>query len=289
MPVTSLGMRVLVTGATGFLGVTLMERVPDFMTPIGASHSRAADLRWDITDPVSVSSTISSVRPDAIIHCAAMSLIGACTRDPEQAFAINADGAGYVATAAATARARLIALSTDNVFDGTKGGYVEQDYRSPINAYGRSKAAGEDLVFAAHPTALIVRTSAMIGRNRSDRYPFSSFVLDHDPGEPLELFADEIRSFVPVTTMADALWELVPTDIEGMLHIAASESASRSEFGRALLEAAGRSDIEILESSSPPGRANDLSLNVDLATGLLTTRLPTIDETIEEVLADRAG
>ncbi|NNL47110.1 MAG: SDR family oxidoreductase [Acidimicrobiia bacterium] len=282
-------MRVLLTGATGFLGVTLMERVPETITAIGASHSREADLRWDITDPVSVTSTISSVRPDAIVHCAAMSLIGACTRDPEQAFAINADGAGYVATAAAAAGARLIALSTDNVFDGTKGMYVEDDERSPINAYGRSKAAGEDLIRAAHPAALIVRTSAMIGRNRSDRYPFSSYVLDHDPAEPLELFADEIRSFVPVTTMADAVWELVPTDIDGVLHVAASESTSRSEFGRALLAAAGKSNIEILESSSPPGRANDLSLNVDRASRLLTTRLPTIAETIAEVMADRAG
>ncbi|NND12754.1 MAG: sugar nucleotide-binding protein, partial [Acidimicrobiia bacterium] len=125
--------------------------------------------------------------------------------------------------------------------------------------------------------------------NRSDRYPFSSYVLDHDPAESLELFADEIRSFVPVTTMADAVWELVPTDNDGLLHIAASESASRSEFGRALLAAAGKSNIEILESSSPPGRANDLSLNVDRASRLLTTRLPTIAETIAEVLADRAG
>ena len=280
-------MRALVTGASGYLGTTLLERVPEGTEAVGAGHSRQSDFRWDVTDPDSVRSEIERVAPEVVIHTAAMSMLGACTREPELAFSINADGAGNVAAAARTIGARLVALSTDYVFDGTKGSYSEDDPVAPVNAYGRSKSAGEDLTFAHHPQALIVRTSAMVGADRSDRLPFSSFLLDR--GEvSLDLYYDERRSFVPVTTMADAVWALAASDHSGLLHVAGAEASTRVEFARALFGAAEVTGIEITESPSPPGRAKDLSLDVSKASELLPFTLPTLADTVAETIADRA-
>lgn len=282
-------MRVLVTGASGFLGAALLERTPPDVDATGASHRRPADVKLDITSPDSISDALDEVRPDAVIHGAAMARLGECTRDPEQAYAVNADGAGYLASICAQRGIRLVALSTDYVFDGRRGGYREDDEVSPINAYGRSKAAGERLVLSAHPAALVVRTSAMVGRARGGGFPFSSFVLDHRGPEAIELFADEVRSFVPVTVMADALWELVASAHRGILHVAGTEGSSRPDFGRALLAAAGRDDVEIVESPTPPGRAHDLSLDVSRAQQVLQTPLPDLATTVGLVIEDRTG
>ena len=141
---------------------------------------------------------------------------------------------------------------------------------------------------SAHPDALIVRTSMMAGRDRADRFPFSSYVIDRATnGEALDLFVDEIRSFVPVTTMADAIWELAETQPSGTLHVAASEAASRVRFAKSLFDAMGMVDVNIIESPSPPGRANDLSLDVTQAQAALRTALPDLEATITEVIADR--
>lgn len=282
-------MRALVTGASGYLGMTLLERVPDGIEAIGASYRRSSDHHCDITDPAAVDALMTAVKPDVVIHCAAISLVGQCTRNPEQAFAVNADGAGYVAQAAAHIDARLIAISTDYVFDGEAGNYSEVDEPNPINAYGRSKVAGEQAVTSVHPEALIVRTTMMAGRDRADRFPFSSYVIDRaERGETLDLYIEEIRSFVPVTTMADATWELTGSETTGILHVAATQGASRVEFAEALLDRMGI-QAAIVESASPPGRAHDLSLDVTKAQSELKTPLPDLDATITEVIADRAS
>ena len=152
--------------------------------------------------------------------------------------ATTLDGALAVAEAAAAVEARLMHLSTDVVFDGEKSGaYCEEDEPRPITDYGRAKADAERAVRAAHPGALIVRTSLLYGAPRPSRQ--EQTVIDAARGNSEAVFfTDELRCPTHVGDLAAALLELVDHDRAGVLHVAGADILDRHEF--ACLQAAAR-------------------------------------------------
>lgn len=279
-------MQVLITGATGYLGTAMLEAVPDGVEAIPVGFSRS-ERSVDITDSTALEAALADHLPDVIVHLAAVSEVAKAVADPSVASAVNAAGAGVVAAAAAARGIRLVALSSDVVFDGATGPYSEQSTPNPINDYGRSKLAGEEAVRSAHPQALVVRTSVLVGRDRAQRHPFSAFVLEQAAaGTEIVLYENERRNFYPVTHAATAVWECVGTDASGLLHIGAVESASRFEFGRQLIAAAGFDPALAVAAIGPADRPSDLTLDVGLARGVLGTPMPTMSEVIAEVIAD---
>jgi dTDP-4-dehydrorhamnose reductase len=152
-------MKVLITGAKGMLGRTLMEELKGFeLIP--------TDLEVDITDLGQVASAFALHRPDCVIHCAAMTAVDKCETEKALAFRINAIGSENVAQACATHHARLIAISTDYVFDG----YGSKPYSEADPAtggrtiYGQSKFAGEEAVRACAPNHIIARVAWLYGK-----------------------------------------------------------------------------------------------------------------------------
>jgi dTDP-4-dehydrorhamnose reductase len=149
-------MRIAVTGRTGQLVTALAECGRDAgfeIIPVGRPE---LDLAW----PANAASALAAVRPDIIVSAAAYTAVDKAESDRIAAFAVNADGAGAIAEAAARLRVPLLHLSTDYVFDGAKPEpYVETDPPAPINVYGASKLAGEERVAEATADHLILRTS----------------------------------------------------------------------------------------------------------------------------------
>jgi dTDP-4-dehydrorhamnose reductase len=264
----------------------MRETVPADVEVVALGCTRGG-LRLDITDPLAVENAVHQHRPDVIVHLAAVSVTASATADPTLAENVNAAGSRSVASAAARSGIRLVALSSDVVFDGTRAPYREDAHPNPINEYGASKLAGELAIASAHPGALILRTSVLVGRNRADRYPFSMYVLQRArDGEHVELFENERRNFYPVTHAASAVWECARSDITGILHIAATESSSRFAFGRRLLRAAGLDEDLATPATGPSDRPSDLTLSVDRAAALLATPMPTPEEVIDEMRRD---
>ena len=180
-------VRLHVTGASGFLGREVMRLAP------GASTRRA-----DIRDAAAVTALLTGARPDVVLHTA-------YRQNGPDAWEVNVSGSENVARAAAAVGARLIHLSTDVVFDGHKGSsYLERDEPSPCSDYGRSKAEAERRVAGAHPDALIVRTSLIVGGPGHE--PSKHEIGAHD--QDATFFEDELRSPVQVTDLAHALLEL---------------------------------------------------------------------------------
>ena len=172
--------------------------------------------------------------------------------------------------AAAARDVRLIHVSSDVVFDGTRGRYVEEDAPAPVNSYGRSKAGAERRVRELHPRATIVRTSLIDGG------------VEPGPQERLaregtRFFVDEIRSPVHVADLADALLELIPLDVPGPLHVAGADDVSRYDFALLL----GAQGIEAAHTT--PDRCPNVSLDSSRAQALLKTRLRGVYETLENV------
>ena len=199
------------------------------------------------------------LRPDVVIHTA-------YRQDEDD---VNTVGSANVARAAAAVGARLVHLSTDVVFDGRKGSpYVEGDPLSPVTGYGRAKAEAERRVAAAHPGALLVRTSLLYGGAEPSKHELAA------RGAARTFFTNEIRSPVQVTDLAQALLELAELDVAGPLHVAGADDVSRAEFAELIAGAPVRT------SRAPESRPLDCSLDSSRARALLRTRLRGVREVL---------
>jgi dTDP-4-dehydrorhamnose reductase len=232
----------------------------------------------DVRDAVAVGALVEDVRPTVILHTAASN-----PGQDADYVTTNAEGTGHVASAASTFGARLIHISTDVLFDGERGNYVEEDPPSPITPYGHSKALAEEAVRRTGAEAVIVRTSLICGwRPRIGRHT-RWIVDDLEAGKPVRLFTDELRCPIWVESLAVAVVELAGAgcDYTGVLHVAGAQTLSRYEFGVRLLGFQGFDPGPIIPISSRESglrRPLDCTLNCSRARMLLRSPLPGVDE-----------
>lgn len=225
---------LLVTGGSGLLGSAILRHVAAHGGWEVAAPSHGA---MDVCDPAAVAAAIGRYRPAAVAHCA-------YAREDR---AVNVDGAENVARAAARAGARLVHMSTDVVFAGRPAPYTEDDVPDPVHDYGRAKADAERAVMAAHPRAVMVRTSLMYGA--PDSAPVR-MVLDAAAGRTdTAFFADEFRSVAHVDDMAAAVVALAGMDVSGPLHVAGPEPVSRLDFALAVCRAHGLPETAVRGST----------------------------------------
>lgn len=233
-------MRILVIGRSGQLATALARCAADRMDVELATLGRS---QLDLAQPESVAAQISAFRPDIVVNAAAYTAVDQAEKEPERAFAINRDGAAAAARAAADAGAAFIHVSTDYVFDGRKAdAYCEQDDTNPLNVYGRSKRDGELAVIAAHPTALVLRTSwvySPFGGN------FLKTMLKLGAERPrLRVVDDQTGNPTSALDLAEAILRIAPgltATPGGIYHLTGSGSTTWHGFATAIFaEAAAR-------------------------------------------------
>jgi dTDP-4-dehydrorhamnose reductase len=265
-------MRFYVTGSEGQLGAALGRAIP-------RGSFVGTDLpELDIRDGEAVRSAIAAARPDVVIHCAAMTDVDGCAKDPALARAINADGTANVAIGAAAARAGLVYVSTNEVFDGTLGRpYVETDLLNPVNAYGRSKLEGETAAARHHGSPWIVRTAWAYGAGGRNFVHRIREIADAKGA--LRVVADEVSSPTWTDDLAAAILCLVERAPASVYHVAGVGSCSRFELAKAVLELTGRGHVPVTPITSaewprpsrPPLRT---ALDVGKAAALGVPMLP---------------
>lgn len=217
----------------------------------------------DVGDRDDVSELVERLKPTAVIHAAA---VNPGQGDETEMMRINAEGSRNVAEAARSVGARLVADSTDIVHDGRAGAYGDEVPLTPINAYGRSKAAGEQAILDVDSSAVVVRTSLMYGLDEMDRVT-ASFAERLSRGEELSLFSDVLCNPVQVDTLADVLVRLIDTDYSDLLNVAGRQALTREEFGRMML-AYWDVDDELIR----PMRASDVSDSIPIDVRLVSSR-----------------
>ena len=228
---------LLVTGGSGYLGHALLHSaeppvVATHLTSPGAPVPGAEWLRLDVRDAAAVERTFAELRPAAVIHTA-------YRQEEPEAWATNTFGAANVARAAVRAGARLVHVSTDLVFDGAAARpYTEEDEPIPATPYGQTKLEGEREVRAAHPDALVVRTSLMVGGGEPGRQERVALAAARGESD-IAFFEDERRSPVLVDDLAAALVELAGRRERGLLHVAGPEAVSRYELACLIAAAHG--------------------------------------------------
>ncbi len=279
-------MKLLVTGASGYLGRCLCRRAATrHRVFAGFFHHRDAvtegePVELDLLRPRAAAAAIRDLAPDAIIHAAAVSR-GGLEGEME---AVNVEGSRTVAATASMIGARLVHLSTDVVHDGSRAPYRDDAPPSPIGLYARTKAAAEAAVIAAAPAVAVVRTSLIYGFDAID-HGTASFADRLAAGEPVRLFADAVRQPVWVETLAEALLRLLGVDFAGFLNVAGSQVLSRDEFGRRMLDwwdVPGREHAETVRVEDLGlDVPKDLRLRLDRARQVLGMELPGVDEVLE--------
>jgi dTDP-4-dehydrorhamnose reductase len=217
-------MKVLITGAGGMLGQDV-ARVAE-----GMSHQVVAvthdDL--DVTDPAKVERLITRERPAAVINCAAWTNVDGAEESEQEASLVNAQGAGFVADAAAKVDAKLIYPSTDYVFNGTTGPYGESDDTDPINAYGATKLGGERATALVNRRSFIVRTSWLFGPHGGN---FVETMLRlGQGGGPVVVVHDQVGCPTYTGHLAVGLLRLAESSAYGIHHMAGEGSCSWYEF-----------------------------------------------------------
>lgn len=224
--------RILLTGANGQLGTDVVAAAAELdLHAFGRTE-------LDVTDSTQVLDVIGQVQPDVIIHAAAYTAVDDCESAEELAFAVNGEGTAHLASAAARFATRLIYVSTDYVFDGTKTEpYVESDRPNPASVYGASKLAGERAVGELGSAGLIVRTSWVCGANGSNMV---KTILRAAEAHPVLTFVDDqIGKPTFTSDLADVLLMLAERSDSGIMHVTNEGVVSWYEFCREVLQAAG--------------------------------------------------
>ena len=207
-------MRILITGADGQLGLELQEALKgDTLIP----------LVWPAFDLLKpdVEEQIAAAAPDVIIHAAAYTNVDKAEQEPDMAMAVNGDGTARVARAADKVGARLIYISTDYVFDGTKGRpYEESDATNPLGAYGRSKREGEQRALAGCADTLVVRTAWLYSAHGANFVKTIMRVAREQ--RELRVVNDQYGCPTHAGELARALSRIVQLPLKGIVHAAGS-------------------------------------------------------------------
>ena len=226
-------MKIAVIGANGQLG-------SDLVAAFSANGDAVCSLTHsdvEISDLASVSHALGDIRPQVIVNTAAMHHVENCEREPEKAFAVNALGARNLAIVARDLGAVLMHVSTDYVFDGSKGSpYSEEDNPRPLNAYGITKLAGEQFVRATMARHFVVRTSGLYGKSPCRAKGGLNFIelmlkLAKERGE-VRVVDSEVVTPTSTAELAQQLVELSRSDSYGLYHATAEGCCSWHEFAQ---------------------------------------------------------
>jgi dTDP-4-dehydrorhamnose reductase len=228
-------MRLLVTGGAGMLG----QAVATAATRLGHDLVALSRAELDVTDADHVRRVIAAAEPRAVINCAAWTDVDGAETAEAAATAVNGEGAGNVARAAAETGARVVHISTDYVFDGTKTApWVESDPVGPIGAYGRSKLAGEREVAAAGGEHAIVRSAWLFGAG--GRNFVDTMLALGEEREEVSVVTDQVGSPTWTGHLADALVELAERRADvGIFHMAGAGACSWYDLTVEVFDRAG--------------------------------------------------
>ena len=295
--------KLLVTGYGGFVaGSVVWQALHDRSWDVYAlslietpeERERFHCLQFDLCDEAKLKSVFGAIRPDAVIHTAALADIDYCQNNQDAAEKINVGVTRALAQLCADADAKLIVCSTDSIFDGVKGMYTEDDQPNGLNFYADTKIRAEKIVRDTVPRGVVTRLSLVMGLPvLGAGNSFLAKMFDSlKKGEQVKFPANEIRTPMDVITIGRAFLEIAANDFTGTLHLAGSTRINRYEMACQIAEKLGLSrDLVVsTDSNAIPGRAprpNDASLDNSKAKRVLTTPMQTLMSGLDLVLKSK--
>jgi len=230
-------MKVLVIGGSGLLGRKLRDILLEHTYDVNTTHypdyptEMEKNYHLDITMKKDVDDVIKKIKPDVIVHTAALTNVDECEKNKDVAENINALGTRNIAETAKKIDAKVMYVSTDYVFDGTKGLYKEEDQVHPLNYYGFTKLKGEEAVKTILDDWIIVRTSVIYGSNNNKN--FARWILDNlQRQKRISIVNDQYVSPTLNTDLSEQIVALLNSDAQGVFHTAGGERINRYAFSQ---------------------------------------------------------
>jgi len=243
--------KLLVTGASGFLGWNLCKYARDFYEVKGLYHRNQVSiknvtmLQSDLTDITSLRSMFDLITPDAVIHTAAASDPNYCQQHKNETELLNIEVSFLLAQFCRERTIPFVFTSTDLVFDGTRAPYDEQSPVCPVNIYGKQKAVAEKRITEIYAGAVICRMPLMFGDTPPNCKRFLQLWIEQiKAGKKLNLFTDEFRTPVSALDASKGLL-MACENLHGIIHLGGHERISRYDFGRLLVQQLNFSDDTI--------------------------------------------
>jgi len=294
-------MRVAVTGANGLLGGDAVARLAGRHQVLGVGRgpcrlARAPEA-WadaDLGDGRSVERALLDFRAEAVLHAGAATDVDACERDPEGAWRANVGGTEQVARACRGLGARLVAVSTDYVFDGAAGPYGEDDVPNPRGVYARTKRCGEEAALLLAPDCAVARVAVVYSGRPGAKPTFATQIVEKlTRGEPVRAFHDQwVSPTLAASAAAMCLELLLETSFRGVLHAAGATVLDRVDFAHRVARRFGlRGEIvpvRTADAGLPAPRPLRGGLRVDRAAALLREKPLPVDEAIDRFHAEWA-
>ena len=298
-------MKVAVTGGNGLLGgdavallagghdVLALGRGPCRLPPGGHAWAEA-----DLGDGRSAFEALRAFGAKAVLHAGAMTDVDGCERDPERAWAVNVGGSEQVARACRALGARLVAISTDYVFDGEAGPYREEDLPNPRGVYARTKRAGEEAALLLAPDCAVARVAVVYSGRPGAKATFATQIVEKlSRGEPVKAFSDQLVSPTLARNGAEmALELLLETGYQGVLHASGATVLDRVEFARKVARRFGLRGqivpVRTAEVKLPAPRPLRGGLRVERASRILRTQPLAIEAQLDRFFEEwsrRAG
>jgi dTDP-4-dehydrorhamnose reductase len=228
-------MKILITGANGFLGYYLTRQLLEkehevIATGRGISHmpfhrqKGSLYAAMDFTDPSAVQNVFEKYQPDIIVHAGAMSKVDECEQNHELAYLTNTEGTANMLNHAAKHKCFFIFISTDFVFDGQKGKYAEDDKPNPVNYYGKTKLLAEEAVKEYGFDWAILRTELVYGKSFSGKGNILTVVKEKlEKGEEYNVVDDQVRTPTYVEDLAAGIISVIEKKVTGIYHLSGED------------------------------------------------------------------
>lgn len=284
-------MKFLVTGSTGLVGRQVTRDLSSSENSVYSCFYKnkpqyGMPIPFDLTNEKSIVKTIEKVKPDIIIHLAAMTDVDLCEANREIALQVNSTATEILCKQAKKSGSYFLYISTDYVFDGKHGLKKEDDTPSPVDFYGKSKHDGEKAVKSITTRWCIARTSTPYGLHPTKK-SFPVFVAENLlSGKEINGITDQFTSPTYVPNLSKMLIEICSRQIEGILHVAGSTRVSRYDVAemiaeRLRLEKSLIKPTKISEMRWYAKRPHDSSLDISKAISILKEKPMSVEQGLD--------
>ena len=284
---------ILITGGSGQLGISLKRIFNSKYEIISSARSknlRTVDIYLDVTNPILFKDVLKMTNPDLVINLAALTNVDLCERNPELAYSINVGGVDNLVN---SFNGPIIHISTDYVFNGESGPNKEKDPTNPLNVYGSSKLASENLLLEQSEDSLVIRANVLYDYASRSNASFLNWVIHSlEDGKEINVVEDQWNNPTWTSSLAVVIDRSIDSGINGLLHWGDGDWINRYEFANKIadvfnLKKSLINPIKTSELDQTAMRPLKGGLDSEFAQAVLNLEPPSVEECLQAILEQK--